>query len=127
MEEEPEEEAPAHVVDREERVRGLFNTWFPTLKVRLGVKDKIPTPSSVLKKKVCKMSGDVLSWAFIAHANAVAIKWEDGILYFSHVVDLKSLPYWYVRDLSMIEPPHMKYSSHLSMFVSCLERECNQG
>ena len=71
------------------------------------------------------MSRNIVSWTFVAHAHAIGIKFENGILYFDSVYKIKSLTYWYIRDLARKKP--IKSNDTLDMFRNLIEKESNTG
>ncbi|XP_021975049.1 FK506-binding protein 5-like [Helianthus annuus] len=47
---------------------------------------------------------DIISWGFLPHVNAYAIRREFGVQYFERLYDVMSLPWWDVEELS--KKPH---------------------
>ena len=46
--------------------------------------------------------GDIISWGFLPHINAYAIRREFGVQYFERLYDVMSLPWWDVEELSKV-------------------------
>ncbi|XP_022040539.1 FK506-binding protein 5-like [Helianthus annuus] len=46
--------------------------------------------------------GDIISWGFLPHVNAYAIRREFGVQYFERLYDVMSLPWWDVEELSKV-------------------------
>src|ERR1043165_7597774 len=43
--------------------------------------------------------GKALGWKYLRQLRCVTVKWEKGILYFNRFHDIKTLPFWAVRDI----------------------------
>ncbi|XP_022014942.1 uncharacterized protein LOC110914462 [Helianthus annuus] len=63
---------------------------------------KFKRPLKFYKRDRDVSLGDIISWGFLPHVNAYAIRREYGVQYFKRLHDIMSLPWWDVEELSKV-------------------------
>ncbi|MFS7929009.1 hypothetical protein Hanom_Chr04g00327541 [Helianthus anomalus] len=63
---------------------------------------KFKRPLMFYKRDRDVLLGDIISWGFLPHVNAYAIRREYGVQYFERLYDIISLPWWDVEELSKV-------------------------